>query len=72
MGNWGLRIGIGVGRRSGALWFPTLSPGRQNAGSSTPLRFAQNERNDGARSVAEREKGSEFGAVVVFGGDGGV
>jgi hypothetical protein len=28
-------------------WFPTLAPERRNAGSSTSLRFAQNDSKDG-------------------------
>jgi hypothetical protein len=37
-------------------WFPTHSPEMQEAGSSTPLRFAQNDRMDGARNICEESR----------------
>src|SRR5580658_11267743 len=37
-------------------WLPTLSPDMEEAGSSTPLRFAQNDRKDGARRLVATER----------------
>ncbi len=39
-------------------WFPTLATEKRDAGSSTPLRFAQNDSKDGARSLYRKSRPS--------------